>query len=502
MKKIKLKYIHILIIILGIIWIAMPAFHTNLWFDESYSVAISNNHTFQEIWSIGGHDVHPVFYYWMLRVVSLMFGNNILCYRLLSVISIAILGILGYTHIRKDFGEKVGAVFSLLVYTIPINLVYASEIRMYGWAMLFATIMGIYAYRIYKGKSSIKNWIIFAVFSLISAYTHYYGLMAAGIVNIMLFVWILKDAIKTKKFTPNLKKFIVQAVIEVALYIPWVLSLLLQMSQVSKGFWIGLKFPDTLIEMFTFQFTGNLGDTIHINNWIAGIYGIIFCIYLGYILYKNKKSENRIKLEPAKFAIIVYGAVILGAAVVSLIIWRPIIYARYFLVVTGILIFSISYVMAKVGNKKENIFIIVFTILTSLMVNINLMETNYDKSNQEPIEYVRENVQEGDIFVHENEGSGFVISAIFPEYMQYFYDVECWGVEEAYKAYGPKMETVYNLDFLENYTGRIWFINKSTHMLYEEAKEKYDGLELIKQGEFSVKYQNYQYTFSLVEKVK
>ena len=86
MKKIKLKYIHILIIILGIIWTAMPAFHTNLWFDESYSVAISNNHTFQEIWSIGGHDVHPVFYYWMLRVVSLIFGNNILCYRLLSVI--------------------------------------------------------------------------------------------------------------------------------------------------------------------------------------------------------------------------------------------------------------------------------------------------------------------------------------------------------------------------------------------------------------------------------
>ena len=61
-KNIKLKHIHITIIILGIIFIALAAFHTNLWFDESYSVAISNNHTFGEIWSIGGYDVHPVLY--------------------------------------------------------------------------------------------------------------------------------------------------------------------------------------------------------------------------------------------------------------------------------------------------------------------------------------------------------------------------------------------------------------------------------------------------------
>ena len=187
MKKIKLKHIHILIIIVGIIFISLSAFHANMWFDESYSAALSNNHTFQEIWSITGHDVHPPFYYWMLKIVSMIFGNNILCYRLLSVISIAILGILGLTHIRKDFGEKVGAIFSLLVFILPVNIVYASEIRMYGWGMLFVTIMAIYAYRIYTGKSTIKNWIIFAIFSLISAYTHYYGLMSAGIINLLLF---------------------------------------------------------------------------------------------------------------------------------------------------------------------------------------------------------------------------------------------------------------------------------------------------------------------------
>ena len=129
-------------------------------------------------------------------------------YRLFSVLSIALLGILGYTHIRKDFWRKSrGNIFFVSIY-ISVNMVYAGEIRMYGWAMLFVVIMGIYAYRIFKNKDvllenklnkrDIKNWIIFAIFSLISAYTHYYGLMSAGIINILLFIWLLKDAIKQK----------------------------------------------------------------------------------------------------------------------------------------------------------------------------------------------------------------------------------------------------------------------------------------------------------------
>ncbi len=107
------------------------------------------------------------------------------------------------------------------------------------------------------------------------------------------------------------------------------------------------KISDTLIEMFTFQFTGNLEGTHHINNWIAGIYGIIFCIYIIYCVIKNKRQQTNKKLEPAKLSIIIYGLVILGAIAVSIVIQRPIIYARYLLVITGLLIFTYAYIMAK-----------------------------------------------------------------------------------------------------------------------------------------------------------
>ena len=43
---------------------------------------------------------------------------------------------------------------------------------------------------------NIKNWIIFAVCSLASAYTHYYALMASGLINLFLLVGLIVNCIK------------------------------------------------------------------------------------------------------------------------------------------------------------------------------------------------------------------------------------------------------------------------------------------------------------------
>ena len=109
--KQKTKILHIAIIVIGILLISMNALHTNIWFDEAYSVGMAER-GFGEIYTIGSHDVHPILYYWMLKIVRMIFGNQIIAYKLLSVLAIAVLGILGYTHVRKDFGDRVGLFFS------------------------------------------------------------------------------------------------------------------------------------------------------------------------------------------------------------------------------------------------------------------------------------------------------------------------------------------------------------------------------------------------------
>ena len=116
------------------------------------------------------------------------------------------------------------------------------------------------------------------------------------------------------------------------------------------------------------------------------------------------------------------------------------------------------------------------------------------------IEYLRENIKQDDIIIYSNIGNGGVIAAFFPENKQYFYNGEYWDVEEAYKAYGPGMETIYNYeDVLKDYHGRIWLIDSEGCGLYDEIPK--DGVKtIVEPTEFVTRYQNYIYTIVLLEK--
>ena len=194
-KSITLKQWHIALIVFGIIFVSLGAFHNNLWFDEAYSVGIARQ-SFGDIWTIGGHDVHPVLYYWILRIINLIAGQSIVAYRIASVVPIAAIIILGYTHIRKDFGEKIGFIFTFLSVFLSSMATYAIEVRMYSWAALTITLLSIYAYRLAK-EDNTRNWIIYGISSIASIFLHYYGLMAAGLINVVLLIHLIRN--KRKK---------------------------------------------------------------------------------------------------------------------------------------------------------------------------------------------------------------------------------------------------------------------------------------------------------------
>ena len=272
MKSSKIKKIHIAVIVLGIIFVNISIFHDSIWFDESYSVGIAS-HSFIDIWNIGGHDVHPVLYYLSLHIISIFTNNSIMAYRLFSGLIISITGILGYTHVRKDFGEKAGIIFSFLILFSPITGMFANEIRMYALVMFLITVLSIYAFRLAK-ESKLVYWLIFGLSSLCSIYTHYYGLMAAGIINLILLFYFIKNQKK--------KSYIIQiiiGVIQALLYLPWMIYFSSQLNTMaSNGFWISITFPDTLIEILGFQFAGNLNIYIGLAISIL-IYGISIYIF-------------------------------------------------------------------------------------------------------------------------------------------------------------------------------------------------------------------------------
>ena len=268
------RWFHLAVLALGSAFVLVGAFHGYIWFDESYSVAIAN-HSFSEIWRIGSGDVHPVLFYWALHVLNLVFGQNILVYRLFTVLGSIALASLGYTHVRRDFGWKPGVLFTAFVLLIPYTAIMSTEIRMYSWATFSVMLCALTAWRIAcalrepacegsvacvqkraQGKRLLAGaplswWVVFAVSSLFSAYLHYFGAMSAFMVNLLLLIFCINRAAR-RRGAAALGVLVASAVIQVALYAPWLMVLVHQMGVVSNTYWANMVFPVTYIEFATY----------------------------------------------------------------------------------------------------------------------------------------------------------------------------------------------------------------------------------------------------------
>ena len=490
-KSITLKQWHIAVIIVGIIFISLGAFHSNTWFDENYSVGLAG-HTLSEIWTIGGNDVHPVLYYWCLRIVCLLTGGSIIAYKIFSIIPIATMIILGYTHIRKDFGEKTGFIFSFLSAFLPVMALYAVEVRMYSLAILAVTLVAIYAYRLAK-EDNIKNWIIFGISSLASIYLHYYGLMAAGLINVALLVYLIMK--KRKKGLIFILSF---GAIQAIAYLPWLVSLATQMGNVSSGFWIGFSYPKTLMELLSSQLSGYINT---VGDWKDLLVPTVLALELyGYIIYKTYRySKEKQDLRPFIWSVAMYFAVIVAAIIMTVLMGTSILYYRYLFVITGLYIFAISFILGKEQNNVIVITILSVTAIMGIYSNVGMIKENYSNTNIEFMKYIEENIQEGDTILYTNSAVGTIPTTKFKGNQVYFYNVEHWGVEEAYKAFGPNFETCDSKDFIEKSSDKIWFIENAYSNAF--ADEIFEGTDYQKifEKEFFVEYHNYKYRVTLME---
>jgi len=113
--------------------------------------------------------------------------------------------------------------------------------------------------------------------------------------------------------------------------------------------------------------------------------------------------------------------------------------------------------------------------------------------------YLKENIQEGDAFLSVNELNAFILVTNFPENTFYFWDESDWNVEEAYKAFGKRMQGIENLDEIKEVTGRIWVLDSRNDHLLEKIQEQYD-IKVIERKEYDTKYHGCQYTYTLIEK--
>lgn len=496
------KSTHIALIVIGAIFLMTGAFHGNIWFDESYSVAIASK-SFADICSIGSGDVHPVLYYFALHIIYLLSGSvtHITAYRIFTVCGAIAMSALGYTHLRKDYGWKVGLLFTFFAIFTPYISYLSIEVRMYSWASCMVMLTFIYACRIMQvtgthqqrahTNASLSTWIKFALCSLAAAYLHYFALLSVFIINLGVLIFLIAHFRSRKR---DLRAFIIQAVCEVAAYVPWLFVLASQLGVVSNTYWVIFTFPDTLISLlryplYTMQLTFAAGQVygtpVRILTEILVVAGfVLLFVTIGVVIKHIHDRKTMVRdtdgtmrrrsvheflsapeTLPGLLGVGVYIGLFVVAGIASIIMHSLMLYFRYLFCAIGPLMFGLAFFLAHLNEKKITACICALFLGFSLLNQGLMIHDDYSPDNQAPIRYLQNNAEPGELVLSSDIGVEGVTSVEIPNLPQYYLNWQPGNWGRAYECYAPTLTSIPNNwdSILGNYHGNFWVLGESSN---------------------------------------
>lgn len=476
----------------GVAFLLIGAFHGNVWFDESYSVGIAA-HSFSEIWRIGAGDVHPVLFYWCLHALYLVFGTNVLVYRLFAVAGAAALAALGLTHVRPDYGPRAGVLFTALVCFAPYMAVISTEIRMYSWAAFCVTLCFLSALRVLRAvrraaetgealRIPARLWAALFASSLAAAYLHYFGALAAFAVNLVVLVGLIARIRTAKR---PLAVFAAGCVAQVAAYLPWLATVAGQVAVVSNTYWANVVFPDTYIELATypvipsamsFALRGSYGAAAQAASraFVLLLAAAVATALIVAAVRFVRRVPAPLHLTDASRAVMAAFAVYVGVAALGFAAsWAMgsfILYYRYLFVALGPFLVGCAIMLAAV-RPRQAAGVAVAALVACASLNMALLvHDNYDPANQAPltafdqaVAWAQEGVQderaEGDeaaastdadtasaTVLSSDIGVEGVTAVLRPGVSQVYLDWQPGNWALSYEAYAPTLASVKSWD--------------------------------------------------------
>lgn len=223
-------------------------FDNVVWGDEAYAANLIRHDVDSIFQVLTLEENHPPLYYLWLKLFAESFGYSAPVYHFASYVPFVIGIILAVTLLRKHFGSLPAAFFVIISGLSAPCLEYNMEIRMYALAFLGMAGAFYCAYRIFDGSRG-AAWIGMVFWSLVAAYSHYYALVAAGILMFVTFVGAFL------KFRGKIWiKGLLSLLVFVAAYMPWLSQLFRATKSVSGNWW--MTEIDTVGQCLTMIFCG------------------------------------------------------------------------------------------------------------------------------------------------------------------------------------------------------------------------------------------------------
>ena len=375
---------------------------SDMWIDESFTHGLVK-HSLGDITDLVKNDFHPPLYFYGLKIFVSLFGVSVLSIRLFSVLGVLSILMLGYVVGQRVFGQSGALYFCLLIISLPMLTAFSHEARMYTWGAFAVT--GVYLYSVLFISSNKKNDLLcLMLFSLIAAYTHYYGLLAAFWANIFVAGYLLIK--KNRSWQIHLGYSFISAIF----YIPWFFVSLNHIKKVEESFWVPAVTWDTILSCFT-------GPFAH-KSWFPPHWPLLIIIYslTLWVIFRNyivRKDQQGIVLGLSLF---IFSATIATAAIAS-IFSQPILYVRYIANIVVMLLIPPALFFTATKNKWIKGVVVTVLVIYSLYVSIEASSFSYGPYEQS-LKYLHDTYPEIKKIVHVLE----LTAGPFAEYNNYGFD--------------------------------------------------------------------------------
>ncbi|MFC1651681.1 glycosyltransferase family 39 protein [Patescibacteria group bacterium] len=352
-----------------------------LWYDETFSAVMIRN-PLTEIIQKGIYDVHPPFYYFILKIWTIIFGEGELALKGFSAFLGTLLIIAVYVLVKNLFNRRVALISSFLITVAPFFIQYSQETRMYMLGAVLATISTFYLWKALHNQEKKLNlyyWASYAIFTLLGLYTHYFLIftVAAQVIGTILGIFSLPQKDR-KNILKKWWQFGLSLLSVAILYLPWLPILFKQFNQVSNDFWIPIVSTISVLRTF---FVITVGS-IEIENLTLLSIPLVIIIIISIILSKIYREKSLQKSALTFNLSYLFVPVILG---IIISIKQSIFLDRYF-IFSGVAIFILfGLLISKIKNNKILIGgMIITAILSIILVSTSIF--GYDA----PKEGVRE----------------------------------------------------------------------------------------------------------------
>ncbi len=391
--------IYLLAILVIVLNVSMM-FDNVLWGDECFS-----GNTAQK--SLAGimqvnyfWDSHPPLYYFWLKLFGEVLGHTGPVYHLASLVPFFVGIVLALFPLRKRFGNIPAAFFIIVSGLAAPCLQYNLEVRMYALAFMGVALCYYCAYRVLSGGKA--AWFGMVIWGLVAAYSHYYAMMAAGL---LVFITGVAATIRYKGKT--WVKALLALIGFIGGYSPWLPRLFHSTESVSNNWWeTEIKSLDNSLQM------------VLCGPEYRKIILILLLVFLGAILltessfFKITKRKDRTELSIHKpslkmwsneaYGVAVGALTIVGtlvAAYILCLIIGPILNQRYLYPLCAVTILMLVIgssgslaLVQKLSKKLEKEWlhraakaILVLVMLAMLVIGLQNYKTVYTRVKAEKV---------------------------------------------------------------------------------------------------------------------